>query len=170
MEAEKETPPEKKEFPEELYYSADGHYWVKVEDNNLRIGLTRLGAEIYRVKKIYLKPVGTSIAKGNSLAGFIGDRAGGLDSPISGTIIEINDNLNFKPDLIYKDPYNGGWIVVIKPSKWEEESKQFQQVTEEEFKKFLEAKLKTESEKTKEPFVGDEFTETPPQYDPFTTG
>lgn len=170
MAAENETQPEKKDFPEEFYYSADGYYWVKVEDENLKIGLTRLGAEIYRVKKIWVKPVGTPITKGNSLAGFIGERAGGLDSPVSGTVVEVNDILNSSPNVIFNDPYNEGWIVIIKPSKWEEERKQLQEVTSEEFKKLLETKLKAELEKTKEPYVGDEFTETPPQYDPFTTG
>lgn len=159
MEKETETPPEKTDFPEELYYSADGHYWVKVEDNHLRIGLTRLGAEIYRIKKIWLKPIGTSIAEGNALAGFVGDRAGGLDSPVSGTIVESNDNLAFQPSLIYNDPYNSGWIVVIKPSNLEEALKKLQKVTSEEFKKALEDRLKIESEKRKEPFEAVEAVE-----------
>ena len=173
-EEKKPVAEEKMEFPEKLYYSADGRYWVKVGKakemkrvRQVRVGLTRLGAEIYRIKKISIKPTGTSIAKGNSFAGFIGDRAGGLNLPISGTVIESNGNLAGNPSLILKDPYKSGWIVVIKPSNLEKELKQFQKVTSEEIKKVLEDSLTEEYGKGKEPYRGEAFKAPPPPPEPW---
>ena len=37
-----------------------------------------------------------------------------LYAPVSGEVIEINDNLDSSPDLVNSDPYNQGWIVKLK--------------------------------------------------------
>jgi glycine cleavage system H protein len=47
---------------------------------------------------------------------------GKLVAPISGTIVEVNEDLEGESTLINKDPYGAGWIMVIQPSDWEGES------------------------------------------------
>lgn len=130
------------DFPEELYYSEDGRYWIKMEGENVKIGLTGFGAQEYGIYAIWVKSRGTYIARGENFAGFVGRSAGGLAIPVSGTIVDANDRLKSSPELIERDSYNDGWIVVIKPSKLEEELKLLKKVTSEDFKKLLEEKLK----------------------------
>ncbi len=130
MEKEKDDIPE--EVSEELYYSDDELYWLKVgEDGNLRMGFTPVGAEIHGVKIINLNPVGTYLTKGASFAGYIGNLAGGLFMPISGTITDFNRDLISKPQLINSDPENSGWLIKIQPSRFEEEVEQLIKVTPE---------------------------------------
>ncbi|GEM_PF-4874054 len=129
MKEEKDDIPE--EVSEELYYSDEEYYWLKMEDKNLRMGFTPVGAEVHGVKTIKIKPIGTYLVKGASFAGYMGALAGGLFMPISGTIIDFNRDLLNKPQLINSDPENSGWLIKIQPSKFEEEVEQLQKVTPE---------------------------------------
>ena len=45
---------------------------------------------------------------------------GPVESPISGTIEEVNEALRRKPTLINEDPYGEGWVALLKPTKPEE--------------------------------------------------
>ncbi|MDD2665564.1 MAG: hypothetical protein PHD13_02120 [Methanocellales archaeon] len=131
MEAEKKDIPEEGEAPEELYYSGDEYYWLKVEDGNLRMGFTPVGAEVHGIRTITIKPIGTYLVKGASFAGYMGTLAGGLFMPISGTITDFNRDLKSKPQLINSDPENSGWLIKIQPSKFEEEVEELIKVTPE---------------------------------------
>ena len=43
----------------------------------------------------------------------------GLPSPVSGTIVEINQALEKTPELVNQDPYDKGWLAVIEVMDWE---------------------------------------------------
>lgn len=132
MELEKDDIPEENEVSEELYYSDDEYYWLKVVDGNLRIGFTPVGAEVHGIKTITIKPVGSYLVKGASFAGYMGNLVGALFMPISGTIIDFNRDLRSNPQLINSDPENSGWLIKIQPSKFEEEVEELIKVTTEE--------------------------------------
>ncbi len=132
MDEEKDDTLEEDEVQEELYYSDDEFYWLKVEDENLRMGFTPVGAEVHGIKTISIKPIGTYLVKGASFAGYMGFRPGALFMPISGTITDFNRDLGSKPHLINSDPENRGWLIKIQPSKFEEEVADLLKVTTEE--------------------------------------
>ena len=47
-----------------------------------------------------------------------------LIAPISGTIEEVNEELDAKPELLNEDPYGEGWILVVTPTDLEAELKE----------------------------------------------
>jgi glycine cleavage system H protein len=62
-----------------------------------------------------------------------------LEAPVSGRIIEVNDNLEETPEIINDEPYKGGWIAVIEMSDPKEvmdlmDSKAYQDLIEKESK------------------------------------
>jgi glycine cleavage system H protein len=44
-----------------------------------------------------------------------------LPSPVSGTVVEVNERLELEAEIINQDPYGEGWLVVIEPAAWDVE-------------------------------------------------
>jgi len=94
-------------IPEELYYDLEYHVWVKIENDIAIVGATD-PAQAYagELLNIKIKDVGTKLKRGDIAA--IVESAkymGPMRSPISGSIIEINQNVSDDPTLINSDPY-----------------------------------------------------------------
>ncbi len=104
--------------PQELKYSQD-HEWVRVEGNTAYIGITdyaqdQLGDIVY---------VDISAQEGDEVAS--GEAFGSVEAvktvsdlfmPVSGKLIEINEDLNSEPEKINSDPFGEGWIIKIELS------------------------------------------------------
>ena len=115
---------DKYEFPEGLYYSKD-HLWAKVEGDVVRVGVTDLAQQAAgSIVYVRLMPKGKPVDVGKPIGTIeTGKWVGPLKSPISGTIVEVNEELKSQPKLLNEDPYGKGWVAVIKPSKLEEDLK-----------------------------------------------
>lgn len=101
--------------PENLFYTED-HEWVRFEGEEAYVGITdfaqgELGDIVY-----------VELEAGEQTLG-VGDVFGSVEAvktvsdlfmPVSGEIIEINDNLADDPELVNSDPYEGGWMIKIK--------------------------------------------------------
>jgi glycine cleavage system H protein len=102
--------------PDELRYSSD-HEWVRTEDGGVRLGVTdyaqdALGDVVY----VQLPEVGTTVAAGATLGEVESTKSvSEIYAPVSGTVTEVNTDLDATPELINSDPYGVGWIVVITP-------------------------------------------------------
>ncbi len=110
------------DLPDELYYHED-HSWAKVEDGKVRVGMNDMfQASAGDVVYVDLPFEGDEITQGE-VCGKIQSRKwiGKLVAPVSGEIVEINDGLESDTTLINKEPYGGGWIVVIEPSNLDED-------------------------------------------------
>ena len=108
--------------PNELLYSPD-HIWCKKEtDGNVRLGMTYYYQEqLKNIVYIDLPKIGALVKKGERFASFESSKtAADLASPISGVVLETNHLLSEKPGLVNKDPYEQGWMVLLKPSHPEE--------------------------------------------------
>ncbi|NLN33063.1 MAG: glycine cleavage system protein GcvH [Flavobacteriaceae bacterium] len=104
--------------PQELKYSKD-HEWVRVDGNTAFIGITdfaqdQLGDIVY---------VDISVQEGDEISE--GEIFGSIEAvktvsdlfiPVSGKIIEINEELNSAPETINSDPYGEGWIIKVEMS------------------------------------------------------
>ena len=102
-------------FPNDINYTST-HEWIKIENNFGTVGITdyaqhQLGDIVF----IELPDVGMVFEKGSNAAEIESVKAvGDVLMPLSGEIIETNDNLTNNPELINKSPYKDGWIIKIK--------------------------------------------------------
>jgi glycine cleavage system H protein len=100
-------------------YSPDG-VWAQLEGNRVRVGLSdylqqRNGDAAF----VHIKPVGTALAAGDELAELETIKANlSLYSPVSGTVVEINPDLELSPENINQEPYGKGWLALIETADW----------------------------------------------------
>ncbi|MFQ6065434.1 MAG: glycine cleavage system protein H [Candidatus Bathyarchaeia archaeon] len=107
------------ELKEELYYWPKGLTWAKVEsDERVRVGFTDLAQSLAgKIRFIRIRPKGTTVDQGKSLATLETAKwVGPVESPITGTIDEVNMMLRRKPTTVNEDPYGEGWLAIIKPA------------------------------------------------------
>ncbi|WP_456370276.1 glycine cleavage system protein GcvH [Thermodesulfatator atlanticus] len=106
------------EIPQDRLYS-ENHLWVKKKrGNNVLVGLTDFGQlKLGEIIDIELPDEGDEFEK-DEVFGSIESSHGVFDlvAPVSGEVIEINEELLDAPDLINEDPYDEGWIVKVKIS------------------------------------------------------
>lgn len=102
--------------PSELKY-ASTHEWVRIEGDLVVTGISdhaqdALGDLVY----VETPEVGQQITAGQQ-AGVVESvkTASDIHAPVSGTVVEINSNLEDDPDFVNDDPYGKGWIYKIKP-------------------------------------------------------
>lgn len=113
-------------FPDELYYHKE-HAWVKVEsDGTVRVGMNDFyqksaGDTTY----IDLPFEGDEVTQGETCGKIQSAKwVGKFVSPVSGEITKVNTGLEDDCTLINKSPYENGWIMVVKPSTFDEELQQ----------------------------------------------
>lgn len=101
---------------ENLKYSSD-HEWVKVEGEFAFIGITDFAQDqLGEVLFVEMPEVEDEIEKGSDFGVVESSKvASDLVSPISGEVVQINEDLEDAPESINEDPY-GSWIVKIKMS------------------------------------------------------
>ncbi len=101
-------------IPEDYYYSKD-HEWAQVDENIVTVGITEfaqnsLGEIVY----VELPEEGQKVTQGEPFGVVESVKAvSDLLSPVSGTVIEINQSLNEDPTVLNDDPINNGWLVRI---------------------------------------------------------
>ena len=112
------------EVPDGLYYSRE-HEWMKLEGDKCRIGLTDYAQKsLHEVVFVDLPKIGTNVSQTQSIGTVESVKAvADVFSPVSGEIVEANQNLPDKPELVNQGPYGDGWVAVIKPSNLDTEIK-----------------------------------------------
>ena len=105
------------EVPEGLYYSKDFE-WVKIEGDKVRMGVTDYAQKSLReIVYAELPSAGGEVKQGEPYGTVESVKAvSDLIAAVSGTIEEVNDEVQSKPELLNEDPYGKGWIVVVKPA------------------------------------------------------
>ncbi len=102
------------EFPEGLKYSRE-HEWVRVEGNTVLVGITDYAqSELGDVVFVELPEVGAEV-EGNNTFGVVESvkAVSDLYAPVTGTISEVNTQLEDEPDLVNSHPYDDGWLIKI---------------------------------------------------------
>jgi glycine cleavage system H protein len=105
------------EIPEGLYYSKDW-FWVKIENGNVRMGMTDYAQKQLReIVFVELPSAGGSVKASEPFGSVESVKAvSDLVSPISGIIEQANQEVANKPELLNEDPYGKGWLILISPS------------------------------------------------------
>ena len=119
----------------EIYFTKD-HEWIKVEDNIGVVGITeyaseQLGDNVF----VELPEEGITAEIGKDIAVVESVKAASeVYSPVSGTIIKSNEDLNSTPEIVNEDPVGKGWFYKIKISNNDELSGL---MSEEEYQKHI---------------------------------
>lgn len=123
--------------PKELRYSKE-HEWVKVEDGKARIGITHFAQnELGDIVFVELPEVGDKIQVNETFGNVESVKTvSELYAPISGTVVEVNEELSDSPELVNESPYEQAWMVVVElsnPSEIDEllSSEQYAELIEE---------------------------------------
>jgi glycine cleavage system H protein len=105
------------EVPEGLYYSKD-FAWVKIEGDKVRVGITDYAQKSLReIVYAELPEVGLQVKQGEPYGTLESVKAvSDLVSAVTGTIEEVNEEVQSKPETLNEDPYNNGWLLVVKPT------------------------------------------------------
>ena len=98
------------------------HEWIKIEDEAAIIGISEFAQkQLGDIVSIELPKAGAIFRRGQPIAIVDSVKASSdIYAPISGEIVEVNEGLIEKPELINQSPYVSGWIAKIKPSNIEE--------------------------------------------------
>lgn len=105
------------EVPADRRYSAE-HEWALVEDDGtVRIGISEFAQhELGDVIYVELPKVGARVKQKDQMGEIESVKAvSDLFSPVTGEVVEVNAAVKDKPELVNEDPYNGGWLVKVKP-------------------------------------------------------
>ncbi len=109
------------EFPEDFKYSKE-HEWVLVEGNVATIGITdyaqdQLGDIVF----VELPAIGDKVSKEDAFGVVESVKAvSDIYAPVSGKVLEVNDDLPDNPEMINEDPYGDGWMIKIEISDVDE--------------------------------------------------
>ncbi len=103
--------------PKDLRYSKE-HEWVKVEDGKVRVGITHFAqSELGDIVFVELPQVGDEIQLNQPFGSVESVKTvSELYAPISGKVVEINNELEDSPEFVNESPYEQAWMVVIEPT------------------------------------------------------
>jgi glycine cleavage system H protein len=103
--------------PDDLLYT-EKHEWVRVEGDTATVGVsdyarTQLGDIVY----VELPAAGTKVSQMKPFGTIEAVKAvSDLYAPVSGDVVEINEDISGDPTLIKNSPYGDGWMIRIKMS------------------------------------------------------
>lgn len=104
-------------IPAELKYTKE-HEWLRQEGEYAYVGITAFAqGELGDIVYLDIDTIGDEVAQ-NEVFGSIEavKTVSDLFMPITAEIVEMNEKLEDKPELVNTDPYGEGWLVKIKPS------------------------------------------------------
>ena len=105
------------EVSEGLYYSKD-FAWIKIEGDKVRMGITDYAQKSLReIVYAELPAAGSTVKQGEPYGTLESVKAvSDLIAGLSGTIEEVNTEVQSKPETLNEDPYIKGWLLVVKPA------------------------------------------------------
>ncbi|MEN3034515.1 MAG: glycine cleavage system protein H [Aquificaceae bacterium] len=113
-------------IPLDLYYDIETQTWLRLEqDGVVTMGLTDIGqVRSGRLLHARIKDKGKLIKKGKPVASLeSGKWAGPINALVEGEVVERNELVLEKPDIINYDPYGDGWIVKLRSIDFNRDAK-----------------------------------------------
>ena len=110
------------EVSEGLYYSKE-FAWIKIEGDKVRMGITDYAQKQLReIVYAELPSAGTEVKQNEPYGTVESVKAvSDLVAAVSGTVEEVNAEAQSKPELLNEDPFDKGWLVVVKPANLQAE-------------------------------------------------
>ena len=103
--------------PEDLRYT-DQHEWVRIEDGEVRVGITDYAQDaLGDVVFVDLPDTGIEVSAGEAMAEVESTKSvAEVYAPVAGTVVDANSALADTPEIINADPYGEAWFVLIAPN------------------------------------------------------
>ena len=104
-------------FPDDLRY-AESHEWARTEGDRVKVGITDYAQDsLGDIVFIELPEPGKEVKRGEVIAVVESVKSvSDVYSPVSGTVLEVNEKIEGDPELINKSPFDEGWLFKIKTS------------------------------------------------------
>ena len=99
------------------YKYASSHEWVKLDGDVATVGVSDFAqSELGDVVYVEVPEVGTEFEKTGESFGVLESTKAASDvyTPVTGTVVEVNEELTDNPGLVNKEPFEGGWLMKIK--------------------------------------------------------
>lgn len=111
-------------IPENLKYTKD-HEWVRIEGNIAIVGITEFAqGELGDIVFVEIETEDETLAKEDVFGTIEAVKTvSDLYMPLSGKVLEVNEDLDGQPELVNKDPYGGGWMIKLEIADLSEISK-----------------------------------------------
>jgi glycine cleavage system H protein len=102
-------------IPQDLLYTAT-HEWVRIEGDEAVIGITAFAQEqLGDITYVDLPVAGATLAQGAEMGSIESVKAASeLYSPVSGTVLAVNADLDGRPELVNEDPFGQGWMIRVR--------------------------------------------------------
>ncbi len=125
------------EVMEDYLYTKE-HEWIHIDDNIATIGISEYAqSALGDITFVELPEVGLEVEQFEQFASIESVKAASdIYCPMSGTVIEVNEELESSPDLINRSCYEKGWLAKIEISNLEDKANLMNSV---EYQKFLES-------------------------------
>jgi len=110
-------------LPDDLLYDVENHIWYKEQgDGTVKLGMTMVATALAgQLVAFTPKKVGRAVQAGKSCATIeSGKWVGPAKTAADGEIVAVNEEMVAKPNTANMDPYNAGWLLILKPEKWDE--------------------------------------------------
>lgn len=110
--------------PAELFYLVEHQVWARLEgDGTATVGITALGirlsGEIYMARP---RGVGVAVEQGRAVAVVeLAKSIVSVKSPVTGTVVAVNEALAAQPELVHTDPYGAGWLARLSLTRWDDD-------------------------------------------------
>lgn len=124
-------------YPENIKYTKS-HEWVRVADKMATIGVTEFAQEeLGDIVNVELPAAGTAVHAGEPFGSVDSVKAvSDLMSPVTGEVVEVNDDVEGSPELINQEPYGTGWLIIV---RMDDPSELESLMGSEEYERFIEA-------------------------------
>ena len=101
-------------FPDNLRYTSE-HEWIRVEGDEAFVGITDYAqSELGEIVFIDVPTVGETVGHGEVFGSIEAVKTvSDLNMPVTGEVLELNEELDAAPELVNNDPYGKGWIIRI---------------------------------------------------------
>ena len=113
----------KMSIPAELKYTKD-HEWVRIEGNIAVVGITDFAqSELGDIVFVDIDSVGDELNAGDVFGSVEAVKTvSDLYLPLSGKVVEFNEELESEPELVNTDPYGKGWIIKLEIAEGADQS------------------------------------------------
>ena len=104
-------------IPDGLRYTRQ-HEWVLIDGESARIGITDLAQDaLGNIVHVQLPIIGQSVRSGASAVEVESSKSvSDIYSPVSGSVVLVNESLATEPGLVNSDPYGSGWLYEVQMS------------------------------------------------------
>ncbi len=104
-------------IPDGLRYTRE-HEWVLIDGESARIGITDLAQDaLGNIVHVQLPQLGQSVQSGSSAVEVESSKSvSDIYSPVSGSVVLVNESLATHPEYVNTDPYGSGWLYEVQLS------------------------------------------------------